>query len=629
MEDPEMYGEPNSPDKAERYLVRGKLGAGAFGEVRHGVDKTSGQKVALKYIRLMSSNSGDGGLARAIFREVESLKQLAHHPGVVKLLDVFPEQMNLCLVLEYAPSDLSEIISQSKGPLPMANVKAYARMLLSALAYLHSNNVIHRDIKPSNVLVTATGQVKLADFGLARVIESRSLQRPYAPLETLKSKKMDLQGETQTETEQKEQSEDQEERERRQSNSDEMLLSPSPAPAPAFDPDNTATGADDDVDNDVDNDVDEEAKAMLEFHRQTAKFMREREQQNQGLQGSLPDNGNNGNNVDGNGPADWGSAFGGIDDGASGIGGWGAGADAYANAYGNSNAKAKEPGYLSHQVATRWYRPPELLFASHFYSFSADLWGCGCVVGELMTRSALFQGQNDIDQMYRVFQILGSPDPETWPGLKDLPDYDKVSFPGLVPLDMGLLIPHAKKADIEFLRTLLQLDPAARATAAAAEMSEYFTSVHPLPTPKGLLPFFDRETEKEKNAQQTRAAEKSKFLHSVSSMSTSQSMSKSPFQPKPPAVPQTQTQAAGGAASIAVMVEGKGGGGVGVCSKKSKFSPSPLKGLGRIITTSSIGVQEGEEEGEGEAINMEEEKEKEEWERENDKISKMLKGMLA
>jgi cell cycle related kinase len=70
---------------------------------------------------------------------------------------------------------------------------------------------------------------------------------------------------------------------------------------------------------------------------------------------------------------------------------------------------------LSHQVATRWYRAPELLFASRRYSFSADMWSVGAVVAELMMLKPLFPGSGDIDQIFRVLQVMGTPTPLNWP----------------------------------------------------------------------------------------------------------------------------------------------------------------------------------------------------------------------
>lgn len=81
-----------------------------------------------------------------------------------------------------------------------------------------------------------------------------------------------------------------------------------------------------------------------------------------------------------------------------------------ARIYVSNNAKS-----LSHQVATRSYRAPELLFASRHYDFSVDIWGIGVIMVELMIKRPLFPGNNDLDQMYRVFQVMGTPTAENWP----------------------------------------------------------------------------------------------------------------------------------------------------------------------------------------------------------------------
>lgn len=76
---------------------------------------------------------------------------------------------------------------------------------------------------------------------------------------------------------------------------------------------------------------------------------------------------------------------------------------------------SSKPSILSHQVATRYYRAPELLYASKTYDFGVDIWAVGAIIAELMMLVPLFPGSNDIDQMFRVFQIMGTPDVEGWP----------------------------------------------------------------------------------------------------------------------------------------------------------------------------------------------------------------------
>lgn len=72
----------------------------------------------------------------------------------------------------------------------------------------------------------------------------------------------------------------------------------------------------------------------------------------------------------------------------------------------------------SHQVATRWYRAPELLYGARRYTESVDLWSAGCVFGELLNFSPIFPGENDIDQLGIVIRTLGTPDEKIWPGVK-------------------------------------------------------------------------------------------------------------------------------------------------------------------------------------------------------------------
>ncbi|CAD5219564.1 unnamed protein product [Bursaphelenchus okinawaensis] len=82
----------------------------------------------------------------------------------------------------------------------------------------------------------------------------------------------------------------------------------------------------------------------------------------------------------------------------------------------------------SHQVATRWYRAPELLFGSVDYTPAVDMWAFGCVLVEYLNVSPLFEGANDIDQIGKVFKILGTPTKLNWPNWEATPDYGKMNF---------------------------------------------------------------------------------------------------------------------------------------------------------------------------------------------------------
>lgn len=69
----------------------------------------------------------------------------------------------------------------------------------------------------------------------------------------------------------------------------------------------------------------------------------------------------------------------------------------------------------SHMVVTRWYRSPELLFGAKAYGTGVDMWSVGCIIGELLLRKPIFPGESDIDQLVKIFNVLGTPKEEDWP----------------------------------------------------------------------------------------------------------------------------------------------------------------------------------------------------------------------
>lgn len=249
--------------KQDRYEILERLGEGSFGEVRRGIDTFSGTVVAVKQVRLLAKTRL---LPKAVFREVEALKQLSECKFVAKILDVYGGESVLCIVMEYLDRNLADFIERASDSLLRAQLKCFFQMMLQAIAYCHGRSIIHRDIKPSSnfniafsflflsltmrfvdFLIAKDGCIKLADFGLARI---------------------------------------------------------------------------------WDRDIDED---------------------------------------------------------------------------------------LSHQVSTRHYRAPELLFAARRYTSAVDIWSLAVVFVELITLRTLFPSHNDLDAMFKVFQLMGSPTPERWP----------------------------------------------------------------------------------------------------------------------------------------------------------------------------------------------------------------------
>ncbi|CAI9721477.1 cyclin-dependent kinase 20-like [Octopus vulgaris] len=300
----------------EQYTILGNIGEGAHGIVFKAKYKQNGQTVALKKVRLKKL---EDGIPSTAIREIKALQQIEDNPYVVRLLDVFPHGAGFVLVFEYMLSDLWEVIHDSEHPLTESQLKSYLLMLLKGVAFCHKNNIMHRDLKPANLLISSTGHLKIADFGLARVFQ-------------------------------------------------------------------------------------------------------------------------NSNNCE-----------------------------------------------YSHQVATRWYRAPELLYGARKYDEGVDLWAVGCIFGELLNNSPLFPGDNDIEQLCCVLRVLGTPTEKTWPGMSELPDFKKITFPENPAIPIKEIVPDASAHASDLLGKFLVYPSKERIAAKKALLHPYFFSV-PLPCHHSDLP---------------------------------------------------------------------------------------------------------------------------------------------
>ena len=262
------------------------------------------------------------GLSMDAIREVKYLQELSH-PNIIALHSVFSSKnQNLNLVLEYLPlGDLEMLIKDVEGVrYGTADVKAWMGMLGRAVWFCHENFVLHRDIKPNNLLIAGDGEVKLADFGLAR-----SFSDPYRS--------------------------------------------------------------------------------------------------------------------------------------------------------------------MTHQVITRWYRPPELLFGARHYSGAVDVWSMGLVFAELVLRTPFVAGNSDMHQLELICQAIGTPTEENWPGVTKLPSY--VPFDSSQPVrsrDFYLsTFGTAGPVGVDLLMSTLTLDPRKRSTAKQFLQHQWWHS-EPTPTKKEDLP---------------------------------------------------------------------------------------------------------------------------------------------
>lgn len=134
-------------------------------KVFKGRNRQTGELVALKEIHL---DSEEGTPSTAI-REISLMKELKHE-NIVSLHDVIHTENKLMLVFEYMDKDLKKYMDSrgDRGQLDYITIKSFMFQLLHGIAFCHENRVLHRDLKPQNLLINNKGQLKLADFGLAR-----------------------------------------------------------------------------------------------------------------------------------------------------------------------------------------------------------------------------------------------------------------------------------------------------------------------------------------------------------------------------------------------------------------------------------------------------------------------------
>nr|GAT55843.1 CMGC/CDK/CDK9 protein kinase [Mycena chlorophos] len=151
-------------------------------------------------------------------------------------------------------------------------------------------------------------------------------------------------------------------------------------------------------------------------------------------------------------------------------------------------APQKERKYTN-CVVTRWYRPPELLLGARQYGGEVDMWGIGCVLGEMFTRRPILPGNSDMDQLEKIFMLCGSPNQHNWPNFDVLPGCDGVKTYGQHTRKIKSTFDQLESETVNLLEALLTCNPRERITAAAALDHDYFWT-DPLPAdPKTLTPY--------------------------------------------------------------------------------------------------------------------------------------------
>ncbi|XP_023944840.2 cyclin-dependent kinase 2 isoform X1 [Bicyclus anynana] len=144
----------------------------------------------------------------------------------------------------------------------------------------------------------------------------------------------------------------------------------------------------------------------------------------------------------------------------------------------------------THEVVTLWYRAPEILLGTKFYSTSVDVWSLACIFAEMVSGKTLFPGDSEINQLFRVFRALGTPSDDVWPGARLLPDY-RTAFPRWPQREARSLLPPAARASVHactLFEALLRYDPSGRLSARTALQHPFFADARLVPPTLPDLP---------------------------------------------------------------------------------------------------------------------------------------------
>ncbi|KAD6118974.1 hypothetical protein E3N88_10245 [Mikania micrantha] len=366
---------------------------------------------------------------QSAFREIEALQTLQHSPNVVVLHEYFwsPDE-DAVLVLEYLTTDLASVIRRAKkewNGLSIGEIKRWIVQILLAVDACHRSSIIHRDLKPSNLLISADGVLKLADFGQARIRIAPGLVSIHDNIQPQNQE---------SSVYQQQKSVAEPETMDLENRSNPTIYIP-PGTIEEYGPSDEFKSKDpfDETDKDTNfPDADTSCLATCTTSDVEEDFLK-------------------------------------------------------SNYSYETNDGGVESGLLTSCVGTRWFRAPELLFGSENYGPEVDLWSLGCIISELFTLDPIFPGNSDIDQLGRIFNVLGNLNEEIWPGCAQLPNYRIISFEKVEnPSGLASCLPNQTQDEILLVKKLLCFDPAGRATAMELLHDKYLNE-EPLPVPVSEL----------------------------------------------------------------------------------------------------------------------------------------------
>jgi len=172
----------NSGAKLQNYKVLELIGKGGMGAVYKCEDTMLGRVVAIK--ELNSLLTTDPNFVQR-FRQEAQLQAKLMHPNIVSLYSFFEESGQYYMVMEYVEGRTLKDLIHQIGPIPEPRVLKIIEQVLHALDYAHQKHIIHRDIKPSNIIIDEADNVKVMDFGIARIMGESGLTQTGQQLGTV------------------------------------------------------------------------------------------------------------------------------------------------------------------------------------------------------------------------------------------------------------------------------------------------------------------------------------------------------------------------------------------------------------------------------------------------------------